>query len=861
MSSIIKLHIIFRRNQRYKSVLHFIKNIKIKISKSNSVLEVYLYNMFYDENHDNYSKNMFIKDVSGKKYKIIELDQYFENLHDIKQNIYNNFDTLNCQKMYILDSCIFYNNLIRIDDKKQNTYVKLIKDNHVFTILTGYGDNNLSLDDFTSIYHDKNSNYMIENYVTTIDNEFFLKNYFNNGSRHYHFEIIIWKYILDYNYTIEVEEFNKFFNSETQEDYVNIIPRYLSHLNYLNIVNVNYEMVSNPIFKQNNKSYEIRYYHELDSIISENIIVIDNQFIYNLVNELKINFIEYDIDVKKQILTKLINKSNDVEILNVGKVPEWIKMLDLTILEDLLQSLVISTEINKNNKIYIQDTPVIELISENRFIVKNDSITYLDKVLTYKNYVLKDISNFSLLPIINDSETEDINIITSLNPVIVLTFNNNSNPLFSKFKPLDIYYEKIVPNFVYFFNNLLGIIKCGRNIYRFISMNAKYDLNNVSDLFYFNKKIIGITFNNNQLSILNENNEKSIVDLVSLLTDINLNINIPLRINFMVKDINNIQLSIEGYSNLKKEFNSYTFNDDNDSPTLAKVKYLTKERIVSYNDKLYYLNKFVYLPNTCQTFDKIYDVHFHESVNDELLLNYIINEGYSLGNNFKECKYILIQHQYFENLDSLQLSEIIDNNVIIISLINNEEIEENTFTKTYTSDSNLTKLFLFNIALNDSYIPFIVEQILDKNQFDNRKSFMEIDKQNIFNETNIYSQIIKIINKQDVLSKITVSKNHELFTSIKQKLFNNDNHHSNFINYVISKNYQLNIGMLNEDIKIPENIKKFIFLADYHVYDKSMSELYDLILVNSMSDLVKQKFITGTIIWISDIGKIISSIS
>ena len=360
MSSIIKLHIIFRKNQRYKSALNFIKNLKIKISNSNSTVEVYLYNMFYTENHDNYSKNMFIKDVSGKKYKIIDVEQYFENLYDIKQSIYNNFNTtralaneVNYQKMYILDSCIFYNNLIHIDDKKHNTYLKLIKDNHIFTILAGYGDNNLSLDEFTSIYHDKNSDYIIENYVTTIDNEFFLKNYFNTESKHYYFELILWKYILNNNYTIEVKEFNEFFNSRGQEDYVNIIPRYLSHLNYLNIIDVNYELVSNPIFKQNNKNYEIRYYHELDSIISEDIIVINNQFIYDLVNELKINFIEYDFDLKKQIITKLISKSNDIAMLNIHKVPEWIKMLDLKILENLLQSLVISTLVTENNKILV----------------------------------------------------------------------------------------------------------------------------------------------------------------------------------------------------------------------------------------------------------------------------------------------------------------------------------------------------------------------------------------------------------------------------------------------------------------------------------------------------------------------------
>ena len=84
----------------------------------------------------------------------------------------------------------------------------------------------------------------------------------------------------------------------------------------------------------------------------------------------------------------------------------------------------------------------------------------------------------------------------------------------------------------------------------------------------------------------------------------------------------------------------------------------------------------------------------------------------TIGDNYETSKYCFIMQSYFERMNNLEISKIIDSNTIIISIITKNQLDTNSFVKKYTTDSALQKLFLFNIGMNDNYVEFVIEKII-----------------------------------------------------------------------------------------------------------------------------------------------------
>ena len=199
------------------------------------------------------------------------------------------------------------------------------------------------------------------------------------------------------------------------------------------------------------------------------------------------------------------------------------------------------------------------------------------------------------------------------------------------------------------------------------------------------------------------------------------------------------------------------------------------------------------------------------------------------------------------------MSDIIESNTIIISILTPQQLENNNFIKKYTIDPLLQKLFLFNIGMNENYIEFVIEKILMDNQYDKRKEFMAIDKNNIFNNSNIFNIIHKI--KSDLFSKKYPEKNKSLLTKFKNKLFKSDTSFENLINYAIDKEFELNIRYLNTSV--PENIKKLnIFGSEKSMLDDCST--FDILIVKNISDLKNIEVSSENVFfYITDINKIL----
>ena len=106
--------------------------------------------------------------------------------------------------------------------------------------------------------------------------------------------------------------------------------------------------------------------------------------------------------------------------------------------------------------------------------------------------------------------------------------------------------------------------------------------------------------------------------------------------------------------------------------------------------------------------------------------------------------------------------------------------------------------------MNDNYIQFIIDKIIMDDQYDKRKQFMNIDRQNMFNSSNIY-QIIKQI-KEGKYEKKIEETNKSLANKIKKNFFDNDSSFNNLINFIINKEFDIEIRHLNTSI--PESLKK-----------------------------------------------------
>ena len=205
------------------------------------------------------------------------------------------------------------------------------------------------------------------------------------------------------------------------------------------------------------------------------------------------------------------------------------------------------------------------------------------------------------------------------------------------------------------------------------------------------------------------------------------------------------------------------------------------------------------MPSNIKPVEKTDTVFFYGDCSVlNLLKNQIKELSITIGSDYMTSKYCFIMQSEFERLNNLELSKILDSNTIIVSVITKQQLDTNNFIKKFTSDKILQKLFLFNIGMNDNYIQFVIEKILLDDQYDKRKQFMDIDRQNMFKVSNIY-QIIKQI-KEGKFEKKIEETNKSLSNKIKKNLFHNDSSFNNLINFIIAKEFDLQIRYLNNVI-------------------------------------------------------------
>jgi hypothetical protein len=566
----------------------------------------------------------------------------------------------------------------------------------------------------------------------------------------------------------------------------------------------------------NYPNYLSTYYYIIDNIDNE--ILFKDGFFSKLITKPFIQshiIISQNYCIEKSIMKKL--GEFYVNNLNRYLIPNWIslKYIDKKTRDKLLPSIVKSKKILKSLNNLVVDYQ--------KYNIGNYTIEYNE------GFQFFDVKYDTFVPIIYNDK---LLVINSTCPLIVSVVKGDKLVnLINTHKNLK--YTGLFGTIVLFMKYFIGLIKIKENCFKFVLLDSKnfdikgysncFQIKNPIDLVSRNDKLFIITKQSNEMYIENE------IDLVTYFNDIMQIHNIDKNYKINIKYKNNIQLTIENYDNILSFSNGYNFNKQ-DEEYCGKASYDYNLRLIRYNNNIVYYNKFIYLPKNITNIVKEFDVYFYKE--NELyneLKSKIIEYGLTISDKYQTAKYCFITHSYLENMNSFELSDIIEHNSIIISLITEDEINKNNFN--YTSNQFLTKLYLFNIAINNTYVEFIIQNILMEEQYEKRTEFMYIDKDNMFDKCNIYKQIIKL--KKNGFSKKIKSNNLELTAKIGTKLFDTKIQYNNLVNYFVNNHFDLEMRYYK--CNIPQKYMKLNFLGN--ISDFEIDNSFDILFINKYEDI------------------------
>ena len=584
----------------------------------------------------------------------------------------------------------------------------------------------------------------------------------------------------------------------------------------------------------------ISTYYIFDKILDENGII-DNFLIAGLTTckpEQNVFYYTGDIDALTTKYVRYFEKYYKSTFMI--HIPDWI---DKSLIPDELHDKYLS-EIHVDKEIFDSNRTII--LDFEKYRLNDTEISRCDD-----NFSFNDNTYSIFSPIKYDDKQL---VATSTSPFIVQCIKDN--------KLIQIFDTKInidegllFGNIVKFLSDYVGLLKIRDNCYKFqIFRDKTLEPKGTSNKFKI-KNPIGLTCIDNELFILTKENNniyKCKIDLVKYFTDICTVHDINSVYNIDIKIKNNVSLKIKDYNNITSDLCGLRFNYDEDY--CAKVEYDYHNKILKYDDNYSYINKFVYMPSDIKTIEKTHSVYFYGdcSILDPLK-NKFKDLSVTIGNSYESSKYCFIMQTEFERLNNLELSKIIDNNTIIVSVITKQQLDSGNFIKKFTADKILQKLFLFNIGMNDNYIQFVIEKIIMDEQYEKRQQFMNIDRQNIFNQSNIY-HIIKNI-KEGKFQKKLDDSNKSLANKIKKNIFDNDSSFNSLINFIVKKEFELEIRHLNTSI--PECLKKLnLFGSNKSILEESSK--FDIVVVSSIKDLKNIEVSDKEVFfYINDLNKIL----
>ena len=809
----IKPFIIFRKDGFYNDLNEYIKLINIPTE-----IEIHI---FIDapinlEKHD---------------YNIEQIEINDDNTIEIRKNIYNRLENDDIAVIY--DTYFkFTDNVVNISKVTDTSFI-LLETNHeniALPYLFSYNNcDNADIETFSQLTYYDNGD-IIAGSVSTHPQ--FINSLLDNESSD--IDSIIYRFSFgDENLYLKDDEYS-FSNMEDM-----IYPRYVKLFNYQEcLYNDEKNNVATNIIENYNE-FIISYYI-FDKVFTSQEIV-DIPLLCGLTTHKPCqNLLYYTGNIDELFIKYIYHFETYYKSKFINSLPDWIdkKLIPTELIDKYLPEIHLSKEQLNTN--------LDEIIGFEEYCINGIKVEKTNNEFHFNK------NCFELFSPINYNDK--LLIATSYSPFMVHYIKDgNLVQIFNTNKNLEN--VTIFGNIVKFLTDYVCLAKIREGCFKFLIFQDKtLEPKGESKEFHI-KDPIGLINQEDELYIVTKTDKlfyKCKIDLIKYFTDLCPVHNIESVFEMNIRNRNNIELIINNYDNILQESNGLRFNCDEDS--CAKVEYLYDKKIIKYDERIYFLNRFIYLPSNNKIVNKTSTVYFmNKSPELNLLRAKFEDLSITEGDNYETSKYCFIMQSEFERLDNLTVSKIIDSNTIIVSLITKDQLDGNNFIKKYTTDTTLQKLFLFNIGMNDNYLEFIIEKIILDEQYDKRKQFMSIDKENIFQNSNIY-QIIKQI-KEDKFTKKIDETNSSLNKKIKKRYFDNDSSFNNLVNFIINKEFDVEIRHLNTSI--PESLKKLnMFGTNKSINEDSAN--FDIVVLATIDDLKNVEVSNkDAFFYINDINKIL----
>ena len=776
------INVLYRCKKNYNNIDEI-----ISIIEYDNDCEVNIYNFFNDTIISTYDTVDFNKSI---------------NVSTLIKNIYNESD--DDTYIIILDSSINYNNINLNTLKTQTDLIQFLRiNNYIIPYTIGSVD--------------YNNNIIKQNYMVTYSNtslvitasDNYLDNYYEPEV--YSIQKMIYEFLYNRLTTENIEIYLDYFqennldHNKIERFYLNLIKIKMKYKNYIEILLHSLTTYNNCLLL-----YSILY----ELIINNKLNECSSEYYKNI---LSIFYTATDLDNFSLNNYKLFNQHIiDDDSMLISCVIFLRNKVSKFIINDIYNIKIIKNLDNTHlNEYYPNITEnVVELNTKNFKLDSNllfdlDNLWYYDSKkisITNRN---AGIINYNKLLVYNHDNNLLRFYTASNNELISLNTHTCTNTTIT----INIMSYEILGNFIYFNGYYItGLVKDHNDskILKFLILDSDLKFHAFSKNITVNvsEKISGIYNINGDLGLFYIKNKKICklsLNCVNLMTQFLTSINIDSNINLVINRQINVNFKIDNYllkadSYIYKNYNFIVNNLDKSHNTLEY-----NGTFFMYNNVIFSYSNFIYFPvdyiinNT-----KNYDLCFHNNCVDGEF--YVKCQEFDIGicDNYSYAKYYVIQQCDLEKMSSCELSLIINNNCLIISLINEEDARDiNTFN--YSSDENLSKLFLFNIVKNSTYIEFLFDKVIHGNQYDARLEFMEKDKKQLLHNCSVFKICRNFLkNPDDMINIELLDSNKQIFKNIKSNLINKvkQSHYKQLtevLKQIIFFNYNANIFLLGLD--------------------------------------------------------------
>ena len=463
-------------------------------------------------------------------------------------------------------------------------------------------------------------------------------------------------------------------------------------------------------------------------------------------------------------------------------------------------------------------------------IINNDNCLDLKKEKDKLNIYIDDINrnityeNDSIFSCLNHKNSTVL-VVNSLSPLIINSLKDNSVVKLLEYQtPTYLKNYTFVSKFEKYKNVYVALItfkdefcKCNDKLYKLITIDAEnLKLINITSLFKIGIKNVKDLFILEDYLLLRGEKNHTMLSICDFYIDENLSIDYQPHITLDKNENISIHIKSLDYDLKQNEYKNYIINKDNPK---HKIVIDWKNNTITNSDTLFsqLINEFVYLPDKTNDIKKTNTVAFYSQKTDILLQSFLDSKNVSINNCYSDSKYLVITTFELESMSLIELSKIISSRTLIITLLEEEEVQ-NTTNVRFKTNQYLNKLFLFNIVKNDDYMDFVYDKIIEDDQYTMREKYFEIDMNNIFVHTNVYELVIRFIesekNMNNMLDITKTSNNYkiELLNKLHRKTENSAV--IEVLKFILLHNQDITV--FSEDNEVDELIFKLNILGNFY---------------------------------------------